>query len=248
MQLHIETDDASLRNELEKTAMKRQESDASYVSSTAVRPPTARRSDTLDSSTTPLWPGGEGGSEVGEEEEGENGGTLTRRKRSGAFSYHGRSSHASAGDSSTLDSRESRSTTTTLEREGRSSEELRRLARERGRQVSSGRTDGEEDDVFGQVTKCGPLVCNDVMCGGDDVMLVAGEVPEVRVSSSSPPPLDSCWIAGCSDDEEELNNSTDTCPVSHSSLYSTSGVLCIGACVLLIFFTWVADPRNLTHT
>ena len=78
-------DDDSLRDELERTAMKRQESSASYVSSTVARPPTTQRSDTLDSNTTPV--GAEGGCE-----EGEGGGTLTRRTRSGAFSYHGRRS------------------------------------------------------------------------------------------------------------------------------------------------------------
>ena len=213
VQLMMQMDDASLRDELEKTAMKRQESDASYVSSTAVRPPTTQRSDTLDSSTTPVWPGGEGGSEEAEED-WENRETLTRRKRSGAFSYHRHSSRTSVGDTSTLDSRESRSTT---EREGRGGEEVRRLARERGRQVS-GRTEGaEEDDVFGHGSKFGESdsmtegTRDDVMCVGDDVMLAA-EVPEVMVSS--PPPLDSCWVASCSDEEELPFICSDTYPVS----------------------------------
>ena len=209
VELTIQTDDASLRDELEKTAMKRQESDASYVSSTAVRPPTARRRDTLDSSTTPVWPGGEGGSEGGDED-CENRDTLTRRKRSGAFSYH--SSRTSVGDSSTLDTRESRGTT---EREGRGGEEVRRLARERGRQVSGRTEGGEEDDVFGHGSKFGE---SDATTEGarDDVMCVGDDVPEVRVSCSSPPHLDSCWVPGCSDEEELPFICSDTCPVSVS--------------------------------
>ena len=225
MQLDIRTDDASLRDELERTAMKRQESDASYVSSTAVRPPTTRRSDTLDSNLTPVSPGGEGG-----EEDGENGGTLTRRKRSGAFSYHGRASHTSAGDSSTLGSRDGSSST--LGRESRTGEDVRRLARERGRQVAGKTEAGEEDDVFGQGSKLGlsgeGVGGDDVMFDGDDVVSGAG-VPEVRVSYS-PPPLDSCWIAGLSDDEELPVITSNTCLVSDSScLYLLIPLLCCTA-------------------
>ena len=214
-------DDDSLRDELERTAMKRQESSASYVSSTVARPPTTQRSDTLDSNTTPV--GAEGGCE-----EGEGGGTLTRRTRSGAFSYHGR---RSTGDSSTLDSRGSN----TLEREGssdvRTPEEVRRLARERGRQVVAGKEG--EDEVFGELTEeeGNPRVVDDyddVIRGENDVVCcgeVFWEPPEVLVNGS--PELDSCWIAGEEEEEEEeeegesssdewlpLLISSDTCPVS----------------------------------
>ena len=213
-------DDDSLRDELERTAMKRQESSASYVSSTVARPPTTQRSDTLDSNTTPV--GAEGGCE-----EGEGGGTLTRRTRSGAFSYHGR---RSTGDSSTLDSRGSN----TLERESsdvRTPEEVRRLARERGRQVVAGKEG--EDEVFGELTEeeGNPRVVDDyddVIRGENDVVCcgeVFWEPPEVLVNGS--PELDSCWIAGGEEEEEEeeegesssdewlpLLVSSDTCPVS----------------------------------
>ena len=213
---HLCIDDESLRNQLEKTAMKRQESDASYVSSTAVRPPTTRRSDTLDSNTTPVRAESvDGGSEEGCDGRG----TLTRRRRSGAFSYHGRHSYSS-GDYSTIDSREDGITPHDASMDAlhpKTLVELRRIAKQRQRQVSGERETvqgegeaGEEDDVFNFPRMPGGVdVCsNDVdMCyGGVDVCHsgVSPCPPEVRVSCSpSPPPLPSRWIEGdtCSDSE-----------------------------------------------
>ena len=203
--------------------MKRQMSSASCVSSTVARPPTTQRSDTLDSNTTPVGPLG---SEADEEEGDRNGGTLTRRRRSGAFSYHGR---GSVGDSSTLGSRGSGTLERGSEGGGRTPEAVRRLVRERGRQVLAGKSEDVEDEVF-QGAKCeisGDDRC-DVRVGeggeGDDVMhcendvMVSREVfwetPEVRVECGSPE-LDSCWIVDASSEESETPLvCMDTCLVS----------------------------------
>ena len=91
----------SLEKELQATAMKRQESDASCVS-TLANPPTMR-SDTLDSGATPVWENGDG-TGCGEGEEGRGGGeegtqeeeeeeVFPQRRRSGAFSFPDRKSY-----------------------------------------------------------------------------------------------------------------------------------------------------------
>ena len=113
----------------------------------------------------------------------------------------------------------------------RTPEEVRRLARERGRQVVAGKEG--EDEVFGELTEeeGNPRVVDDyddVIRGENDVVCcgeVFWEPPEVLVNGS--PELDSCWIAGEEEEEEEeeegesssdewlpLLISSDTCPVS----------------------------------
>ena len=208
--LHIEADDESLRDELERTAMKRQQSDVSGVSSTCVRPPTTHRSDTLDSNTTPVG----GGSDAGESVDGDDGGgdTLTRRRRSGAFSYHSRSTRASVDDS-TLDSRDG--SKSTLERDARGPLDVKRLAKQRGRQVA-GKTveEEEEDDVFSHLSRSPDPPRSGSGSGGVCRCSVSPCPPEVRVSCS-PPPLASCWIEGdSSDSEPPLPFSTNSSPVS----------------------------------
>ena len=234
---HVEADE-SLRDELQQTAMKRQESDASYVSSTAVRPPTTYRGDTLDSNGTPVGRESEvGGSEGG----GGDCDTLTRRRRSGAFSFHGRSSHAS-GDSSTLDSRTSSTKdTASLERDGtlpRSALEVKKLVKQRRRQVAGvmdGEEEGEEEEeededvfshfskspdpqetgrngIWGQGSRCNEDVCPAGVSPCPPDVRVSCSPPEVRVSCS-PPSLPSCWLGGDSDPELAAIT-TGTCPVS----------------------------------
>ena len=86
--LHIEVD-SKLEGDLQQTAMKRQMSDLSCVSTTV------RRSDTLESSTTPVASSEDGRGEVWSE--GGGGGkdsTLPWRRRSGAFSYSSRVSRS----------------------------------------------------------------------------------------------------------------------------------------------------------
>lgn len=198
--VHIEADE-NLSDELERTAMKRQESDASCVS-TAVRPPTTYRSDTLDSNATPF--GGSEGSTIGDGGGGSEGGdTLTRRRRSGAFSYHGRSSHTS--DDYPCDYRTGR--TGTLERET-----AKKLAKQRQRQVAGQEEQEEEDEVFSHSSKCSqdnqredgasfsPAAVSPPRC-----------VPEVRVSCS-PPLLPSSW----GNDSDIPFDLTASCPVSPS--------------------------------
>lgn len=192
--VHIEADE-NLSDELERTAMKRQESDASCVS-TAVRPPTTYRSDTLDSNATPF--GGSEGSTIGEGGGGSDGGdTLTRRRRSGAFSYHGRSSHTS-DDFPMVDSRSEGRRTGTLERGA-----AKKLAKQRQRQVAGQEEQEEEDEVFCKGSQdnqrhSSPVGLSPVPC-----------VPEVRVSCS-PPPLPSSW----GNDSDIPFDLTGSCPVS----------------------------------
>ena len=181
--------DENLQEELEKTAMKRQESDASSASMT-VHPPTTRRTDTLDSNTTTVA-GSERGSvcgEVGSEGGGDGWDTLTR-KRSGAFSCHGRSSSTSedytAADSRTDGSRtgltgDAATVTSDSGRGGMSAvKDVRRLARQRQRQLA-GEREGE-DEVF-ETTLSIPFPHSE-----DGVPQPV--LPEVRVSCSPPPLL-----------------------------------------------------------
>lgn len=189
--VHIEADE-NLSDELKKTAIKRQESDAACSCvSTLVRPPTTR-SDTLDSNPF----GGSEGSTIGEGAGGSDGGdTLTRRRRSGAFSYHGRSSHTS--DDFPFDYRIDSRKTGTLERGA-----AKKLAKQRQRQVAGQEEEGE-DEVFSHSSKEGQGL-NGVSCG----VSPSPCVPDVRVSCS-PPPLPSSWA-----DSDLPLDKTATCPVS----------------------------------
>ena len=234
-------DDDHLRNDLEQTVMKRQESDASYVSSTVVRPPTTQRSDTLDSNTTPVAGGSEGGGSV---EEWERCGdidseTLTRtrsRRRSGAFSYHGNSTTNHPSSDHSQDDRTKN--TNSLERDPLSLSDVKRLVRERGRQVT-GRVFGEEDDEVFSNQLCDHFRENESSAVYDvDNTSLNGDdggcgvfLPEVRVSCSPPSqPLASCWIDGDTSDNELSIITSDTCPVSlltFMCLYALHVYVCI---------------------
>ena len=234
--VHIEADE-NLRDELERTAMKRQESEVSCVSTTA-RPPTTHGSDTLDSNSTPIAVS-----------EGSGGQDTRTRKRSGAFSFHSRSSRTS-DDYSTLESRADSQKVASLEGEAaqpRSAVEVKRLVKQRKQQVAGDqRNEDVEDEVFSQFSKSPQDKPNSNGHWSSPPQLHDTKVcptgvspppclPEVRVSCS-PPALSSSWNGGESDCDLPANL-TPACPVSGTC--TCMCIMCSSLCSPLIVCTFL---------